>query len=130
MEVLQKLTAQKKRDKTSGRKNTATGKRKLVGADAAVKRKRKKKKVKVKPEPLLSDEDISLSEVVGKRKLSTNNAEVIKIEPKQKRARTGTKKKFAVAKKNIVPKVTNYTSVNFTQKATKQTGLGKKSKKK
>ena len=122
MEVLQKLTAQKKRDKTSGRKNTATGKRKLVGADAAVKRKRKKKKVKVKPEPLPSDEDISLSEVVGKRKRSTNNAEVIKIEPKQKRARTGTKKKSAVAKN--IPKVTNYTSVNFIQKATKQIGLG------
>jgi len=117
-----KVESQKNRDKPSGRKSTGTGKRKLVGAGAAVKRKRKKKKVK--PEPLSSGEDISLSEVVGKRKRSTNNAEVIKIEPKQKRARTGTKKKSAVAKKNIVPKVTNYTSVNFTQKATKQTGLG------
>ena len=118
-----KVDSTKKRDKTTARKNTATGKRKLVGADAAVKRKRKKKKEKVKPEPLPSDEDISLSEVVGKRKRSTNNAEVIKIEPKQKRARTGTKKKSAVAK-NIVPKVTNYTSVNFAQKDTKQIGLG------
>ena len=115
-----KVDSTKKRDKTTARKNTATGKRKLVGADAVGKR--KKKKVKVKPEPLPSDEDISLSEVVGKRKRSTNNAEVIKIEPKQKRARTVTKKKSAVAKN--IPKVTNYTSVNFIQKATKQIGLG------
>ena len=59
-----KVDSTKKGDKTTARKNTATGERKLVGADAVVKRKRKK--VKAKPEPLPSDEDISLSEVVKK----------------------------------------------------------------